>query len=402
MVRKGARVAAAGVTNFRWGLVLAGVLGFCIPLMAAVLPEDRADALFHSYSGGGVTINGPSILARKQLGKKTSVWGNYYVDSITSASIDVITSASEYTEKRTEQSLGVDYLEDKTTLSMAYTSSVENDFDAKTLTLGSSMSMFGDLTTVTLGYSRGWDTVMRSTDDFEEKTGRQAYRFGLSQVLTKNTLLGFGLDVITDEGFLNNPYRSVSYLFLDPSDPTCDPLNSGCATERRAQAESYPNTHTTYAAAVRAIYYLPYRASIKGEYRIFTDTWGVNASNYELVYTHPIEPNWILDFKYRFYTQTHADFYSDMFPFQDAQNYLARDKELSSYSNQTFGIGASYEFGKGGWGVIDKGSVNLNYDYLTFQYKDFRDLTKTGYRPGEEPLYSFSANVVQFFVSVWY
>ena len=32
------------------------------PLMAGVPPEDRADALYHSYDGGGVEISGPSIL----------------------------------------------------------------------------------------------------------------------------------------------------------------------------------------------------------------------------------------------------------------------------------------------------------------------------------------------------
>jgi len=39
----------------------------------------------------------------------------------------------------------------------------------------------------------------------------QAYRVSLSQILTKNSLLGFTFDTITDEGFLNNPYRSVRY-----------------------------------------------------------------------------------------------------------------------------------------------------------------------------------------------
>ena len=105
------KAVAVVVTNdkvkFRWGLFVAGVLGFCLPIMAAVLPEDRADALYHSYSGGGVSINGPSLLARKQFGKNTSVWGNYYIDSITSASIDVVTSASEYTKRRVEKSVGV-------------------------------------------------------------------------------------------------------------------------------------------------------------------------------------------------------------------------------------------------------------------------------------------------------
>ena len=47
---------------------------------AAVLPEDRADLLFHSYSGDNVTIQGPSLLVRKEFAGKFSASANYYVD----------------------------------------------------------------------------------------------------------------------------------------------------------------------------------------------------------------------------------------------------------------------------------------------------------------------------------
>ena len=71
---------------------------------AAVLPEDRSDIMYHGYEGGGLEVTGPSVLVRKSVKDKVSVWANYYVDTITSASIDVVATASEYTEERTEQS----------------------------------------------------------------------------------------------------------------------------------------------------------------------------------------------------------------------------------------------------------------------------------------------------------
>ena len=43
---------------------------------ASVLPEDRSDALYHRYEGGGVLIDGPSVLVRKQVGKNVSMVGN--------------------------------------------------------------------------------------------------------------------------------------------------------------------------------------------------------------------------------------------------------------------------------------------------------------------------------------
>jgi hypothetical protein len=70
-----------------------------LPLLscAAVLPDDRADVLYHRYDGGGVTIHGPSVLVRKKMAEKYALSANYYVDMVSSASIDVeVSGASEY------------------------------------------------------------------------------------------------------------------------------------------------------------------------------------------------------------------------------------------------------------------------------------------------------------------
>ena len=181
---------------------------------AGVLPEDRADVLYHSYDGGGVTIDGPSFLVRKEFAGKFSAAANYYVDNVSSASIDVVTSgASPYEEERTQYSLGLDYLRDRWTFNLGMSSSVENDFEAETVSLGISQDLFGDLTTVSLGYTLGDDVVMRRGDStFLDTIQRQHYRLGVSQILTPNLLLGFSFESITDEGFLNNPYRTVRYL----------------------------------------------------------------------------------------------------------------------------------------------------------------------------------------------
>ena len=377
-----ARLAAIGALALLWGLM---------PLLAAVLPEDRSDALYHAYDGGGLEVNGPSILVRKQVGKNSSLSANYYVDSITSATIDVITAASPYTEKRTEKSVGMDFLFNKSIMSMGYTNSVENDFYAQSAFFTISQDMFGDLTTVSLGYARGWDEITKTGDpDFKEDADRQSYSLGISQVITKHLLMALNFQTITDEGFLNNPYRSVRYL-----DPTS-------ANGYSFEPEVYPRTRTSNAAALRAIYYLPYRASIQGEYRYFSDDWGIRAFNAGIAYTHPVGKHWLLDFKYRYYEQNKADFYSDLFPYAQAQNYLARDKEMSSYSNQTLGFGVSYQLFPRSLRFIDKGSINLKYDYILFEYDDFRDVTRTGFAPGEEPLYDFSASVMQLFLSIWY
>jgi hypothetical protein len=357
---------------------------------AAVLPEERADLLYHRYDGGGVEVDGPSVLVRKNLGSSVSVGLNYYVDRVTSASIDVVTTASKYTERRTEQSVFVDYLHEKTTMSLAYTNSEENDFDAGTTSVGISQDMFGDLTTVTIGFSYGdYDITKNGDDDFHENAKVRSYSVGLSQILTRNLVMSVAYESIIDEGYLNNPYRSVRYRDADTS--------LGYAY----QPEVYPDTHNSSAIALRGIYYLErWDSAVNAGVRFFEDNWGIDAITYELGYTFPYAENWIFEASVRRHEQNEADFYSDLFPYQNAQNYLSRDKEMSNFTSTAFGVGASYEFGRS-WSLIDRGSLNFQYDWIYFDYDDFRDLEEGG-PVGEEPEYSFSAYVTRIFASFWF
>lgn len=404
-MKKAWGVELAARASGSW-LVLA--LAFCfVPVasFAGVLADDRADMLYHRYEGGGVTIHGPSLLVRKKFAEKYAISANYYQDYVTSASIDVeVSGASQYKEERDQYSLGLEYLRGKTTYSLNYTNSKENDYKAETTTFGISQDLFGDLTTITMGFSRGNDIVQRRDTitnqidpTFKEPIDRWSYRVGVSQILTKSLISSLQLEVITDEGFLNNPYRS--YRFVNPSDDRLFAL----------AREIYPRTRTSNAVALNARYYLPYRAAVHGGYRFFTDTWGINANTFEVGYTHPMG-QWIFDVGYRYYGQNNADFYRDLFDRPNQQNFLARDKELSTFKSQALSVGATYEFAPNGWRFIKKGTLNFYYDRIQFDYDDFRDArysllpsTDPNFRAaGSEPLYSFGANVYQLFVSVWF
>lgn len=383
--------AVAVVVTRTYRAVIAWLLLCSFPLQATVLPEDRADLLYHSFNGGGAEISGPSLLVRKKFSEKATATFNHYVDNVSSASIDVITTASPYTEQREENSLSIDYLNEKTLLSLGYGQSSENDFDASTVSVSIAQDMFGDLTTLSMGYAQGDNTVRRNGDaSFAQDVVTRNYRLSLSQVINKDFLMAFAVETMTDQGFLNNPYRQVRYI-----DPTN--LTRGYSY----QEELYPNTRTSHALALRGRYYLPQRAALSGGYRYFTDTWGIEAQTWELGYTLPYQEDWLFEFSYRYYDQTRADFYADLFQSADELIFLARDKELSSFSSQTFGLGASYEFKKNGSGLLKRGSLNLHYDFIRFDYADFRDLTVTS-AVGEEPLYSFDAAVIRLFVSIWF
>ncbi len=370
----------------------------CASGRAGVLPDDRADALYHRYDGGGIQIQGPSILLRKKLGDSLSLAYNYYVDSITGrvdtvsgASVDAVSGASEYQERRTQHSVGADLLHGKTTYSAGYISSQENDYDARTGYLSVSQDMFGDLTTISFGFTLGKDTVgQRGDPGFAEPVTRRNWQVGLSQVLTRNLLLGANFETSESEGFLNNPYRKVRYL------------DAGEARGYGTQFERYPHTRTGNAGALQLKYYLPWRAALDGSYRLYSDTWDILAHTGRLAYTQPAFRRWTFEGRARYYTQTHADFYSDLFPYVDAYNFLARDRELAAFTSLTLGATATWDFPVSRVSFLQKGTLNLSWDRLHISYDDYRDLRSIAVTPGTEPLYTLDADVLQFFISVWY
>lgn len=377
-------MAVTDTRRFRGWLALA--LALAAPLVSsATLPEDNVDLLYHRYDGGGMVIDGPSVLVRKNAGPQVSFTGQYYVDSVSAASVDVLATASPYTEERDEYSVGVDYLHEDSIMSLGYTNSSENDYEANTVYFSVSQEFFGGMSTVTMGYANGWDEVGRvGNDSFSEEADRRNYQLGLSQVLTRNSLLGIDLEVVSDEGFLQNPYRQNRYV--DPNDPT----------SFLYQPERYPETRTSTSIATRALYYLPYRASIRGEYRYFTDSWGIDAHTVELAYVHGLNERWTLEGSVRYYTQSAADFYSDLYDFENSQTHLARDKEMSTLSGTTLATGAVYEWRQTSLPGIKRLQFSLLVDWLNFNYDDFRDVTAAGdFLPGEEPLYSFDALVTR-------
>jgi hypothetical protein len=379
---------------------------------AGVLPEDRADLLYFRYDGGGVTINGPSVLVRKSIGEHVSVQANHYIDMVSSASIDVETSASPYEDERTQSSLSVDLLHGKSTYTLGAVKSDESDYVANTLYAGISHDMFGDLTTLSFGYKRGKNDVFRNVkiDDvkvqdptFQDEMETQSFNISLAQIITKNLLVTGQYEVVTDEGFLRSPYRQVRF-FIGPE-------------AQGQQFENYPNTRSSNAASLRAKYFLPYRAALDGMYRFYTDTWGIIGHTGELGYVHPLDNpwgggNWIFEGRVRYYTQEAADFYRDIFPRADFANFMARDKELATYNAITAGVSATYEFKLARFPWLSKGSLNLRYDYMTVNYDNFRDarfslgrfgvLPAEVLLPGTEPMYKLNANIIQFFISAYF
>ena len=366
---------------------------------ADVLPDNRADVFYSKYSGGGMDITGYSATARAKITENFAVEANYFLDKVSGASVDILSQASVMKDERKQKSGTIEYLHDKTTYIASYMSSVERDYVSDTASFSLSQDMFGDLTTVSLAFANTKNKVGENNGTANDPniawlghSLTRAYSGGVSQIITKNFIAGVNLQVITDAGLLANPYRSIRFL-------------DGSTRGYGLASQVYPDTHTSTAVQLQGKYYLPYRAAVTALYRYYNDTFGVVGNTYEIDYTHPVRNRWIFEGRVRYYKQTAATFYSDLFPFAGSQNFTARDQNLAAQDNSTIGAKVTYAFLPDGWRFFKRGTVTFDASRIRFNYHDFRDIKDFGvpaFSPGTEPLYQFNANVFQVFVSMYF
>ena len=372
-------MAATRAAASLWRRLLAlfgGLVGglFAMTNARAVdLPEDKAEALFHAYSGGGVRAIGPALLVRKSIFDKVSLTGTYYLDAVSNASIDVVTTASKYHENRNEYGLSADYVYRDSQITISGTSSHEPDYTANAGSLDVTQEVFGGMTTIALGFTRGDDQVLkRYSPEFRDHASHWQYRLGATQILTPRWLASINLEALSDEGFLGSPYR-VARVF-------------GAAVPERN-----PRTRSARALKLRVIGDLGSRDSIHADYRYYADTWDIRAHTAELGYSRYFGESFLADGFVRFYSQGAANFYSDNALAETT--YVSRNRQLGNFYDVSLGGKLAYTVRK----VPGRYELKLNgsYEYTHYKFRDFTDLRTGG-------LYSTGANLVQVFVSGTY
>jgi len=367
-----AAVAATDSLLRRCGRALLGlVAGLLAPHARAVdLPADEAEAMVHVYDGGGVRAMGPALLVRKSLADRVSVHASSYVDMVSNASIDVVTTASPYKETRNEFGAGVDYVVRDTLISLSGSTSHEPDYTANRFSLDISQEVFGGMTTVALGFTRGSDKVgKKDSPEFADTARHWQYRVGISQILSPRWIMSLNAEALSDDGYLGSPYRSA--------------LVFGAAVPERN-----PRTRSARAVVLRVNGDLGSRDAMHASYRYYTDTWEIKGHTLEVGYSRYFQEAWLADAYLRYYTQDKASFYSDNA--QSETLYVSRNRQLSTFNNAAIGAKVSWLWRK------DPGKyeikVNGAYEFVHFNFKDFTDV-----RTGDK--YAYSASILQLYVT---
>ena len=268
---------------------LAGLLGGVLssaPAAAMTLPEDTAEVMYHLFDGAASPRRARAVLVRKSLFDKVSLTGTYYVDMVSNASIDVVTTASPFKETRSEYNLGADYVYRDSLLSASYSNSNEPDYKAQ----AAEHRCFAG-------------SVRQHDHDQARLHARQRRRRQDRRRLLR-----------LRQALALSPRR-------DP-DPDADMAGDaeprgGCPTTAISAAriasalvfgafvpENVPRTRSSRPIKLGVIGEVMPRTSVHANYRYFYDTWDIKAHTFEVGGSRYVGESFLIDGYVRYYKQS--------------------------------------------------------------------------------------------------
>lgn len=169
-----------------------------------------------------------------------------------------------------------------------------------------------------------------------DSEGRNSYSLGLgfSQILHKNLQGSLALDFVQQQGLLSTPFQRV--YFSDIADSFIDNFQLADAIER------LPDSRFKVAVGGRLNWYLNETFTVRTFYRYYFDDWGIKSHTASIELPIKVSDKFTLYPSYRFYNQTAADYFYSYETALSTNEFYTSDYDLSEYSANQFGFGASY------------------------------------------------------------
>lgn len=263
--------------------------------------------------------------ASARFDAKWQVGARYLLDVVSSASIDVVTQASDrFDDTRHDIGANVGYRnDDGTSLIANYSYSVEHDWVSHNAGVSGTVDLLDR--NLSLGLSLGVqdNTITRAnTYGFEEKLAAYLATASATYTASPKDLIHVALSLSLYDGFQASPYR---YLTI----------------RQFGYAENVPDSRVRAALVGRYHRYLGGGFASRSHVRLYTDSYNISAltAGTELVYEKEAFDlsGWL-----RGYAQTNASFYQQVYA--DQQRYMSIDKEMSNFMDVFLGI-------TGGWNL---------------------------------------------------
>jgi hypothetical protein len=330
--------------------------------------EDSASASVYVRSDSDhTTVVSPRLRLRTEVLDATHLDLVYTVDVWTSASVDIVASASQpVTEQRDELDAGVDHVAGDFTFGGAYRYSVEPDYESHGGSLGVAWELANKAATLAWSLGGSSDRVGRVGDErFDEAVETLTTGISFTQVIDADSLVQVLYDLAVVRGYQASAYRYVAL----GGDGRCSGTAPFCLPEQN------PRERLRHALALRGRRALGERWSAGAGYRAYLDDWGLLSHTAKADLAWAPEPRSTVALSYRFYTQGAADHYEPRYALTDRTSaYFTSDKELSPLSSHRIGLALdwAWELGAGEYAL----RAGLELAPTFYRYEDYPALDR--------------------------
>jgi hypothetical protein len=302
------------------------------------------------------TVVSPLVAIQRDAWRGGTLGASYVADVVSSASIDVVSNATTHmSDFRSEVTGSVSQRLRATTLSAGYIYSIEHDYESHNVNLGVSQDLFQRNTTLAVGYSLSLNSVGRTGDQaFHRSLDVNGLGASWTQVLSPATLAQLSYSFSYASGYQASPYRFVRIETPD------------LAGVEYKVPETDPHERFRHAVVLGLNRHLGSRVALQGDYRLYTDSWGVLSHTAQVRLFVTIQ-DLTLRLRERFYYQRGADFFRSHYTTDQPQTYVTADRELSTFLSNLAGLKAEYRLP---W-VHRALSVEAKADVFYFDYINF-------------------------------
>lgn len=311
----------------------------------------QTDFLFYSDTDSVIVFSPQVSVAHGFDDEGSAVSARYTVDAITAASVDVVSSASyRFSEVRHEVNLAGSMAMGLWLPGLSYRYSQEPDYVSHSVAatgqveLGTSDSVAGARYEVT------FDRIGRSgtpASVFSENLVIHSGELSMTQVVDTKTVVRGVYTLTAESGYMEKPYRSVPLFAVGTEAELATQgielgLDNFDAYRLAARpSEEVPDRRYRHALAMRGLRYVErIDSSLRLDYRLYADSWGMWAHTVEAGWAKQLTDRWSLAGFTRFHRQTAADFWRRTYEVEPGQVPRLRtaDRSLSALWQSYSGV----------------------------------------------------------------
>lgn len=337
-----------------------------LSLNASAQDYVNVQLLHYNEGDARVSVLAPSLEINKDFGTDYTLNLDIVTDSVSGASptyYDAISGASAYSRgnSSTIKKGNIDFKEQRNAGSANLTTRFDNRDELQTGISFSGEHDFysGELSasylhyldpshnqSVIIGGSYQNNQILVKCDDHSEcdassgasqkmTNNMVTLQIGFSQILDPESLVNIGAFYTAESGFLSSPYHNV------------------VRNTTQVTNELKPDSRNGYGIKIGYQESLSERVSTHLNYRFYNDDWKITSHTLDTLIYYEFDKSLTLNGGIRYYTQTKADFYGEMF---SNERFASSDERMNAFNALTYKVGASYK-------INDKLEYNMNANF---------------------------------------